>query len=250
MLSRIAGSLRRLAVHSWFAFAIICGVMAGLLSAQMPTHGEIAADILNGLSLAERANVSLSDLPDQDSVEFEIFATAVIEGQERAIESLQEAATTTTRSVVGVSDVDALRDVKGVAVEFSQNYMSLIDTLRDGQRTQRALMDPSNLNAGSVLSLQAQSDEFSVALNAGWDLLPDLSTKLGWALVDMPTADNEKITTLLISEPERASLIHMLETYNFGDAITVDSPERSQAGASAKLLWTFLSMPWETTESQ
>ena len=111
-------------------------------------------------------------------------------------------------------------------------------------------MDPSNLNAGSVLSLQAQSDEFSVALNAGWDLLPDLSTKLGWALVDMPTADNEKITTLLISEPERASLIHMLETYNFGDAITVDSPERSQAGASAKLLWTFLSMPWETTESQ
>jgi hypothetical protein len=55
---------------------------------------------------------------------------------------------------------------------------------------------------------------------------------------------------LLISEAERASLIHLLETYNFGDDITVDSLERSQAGASAKLLWTFLTMPWETTESQ
>jgi hypothetical protein len=216
----------------------------------MPTPGEIAADILNGLRLAERANVSLSDLPDQTSVEFETFATAVIEGQERAIGSLQEAATTTTRSVVGVSDVDALREVKSVAVEFSQNYLSLIDALRDGQRTQRALMDPSNLNTGSILSLQAQSDQFIVALNAGWDILPDLATKLGWALVDMPTEDNEKITTLLISEAERASLIGMLETYNFGDDIAIDSPERSRAGASAALLWQFLNMPWETTESQ
>jgi len=224
--------------------------MAGPLSAQIPTPGEIAADILNGLRLAERANVSLSDLPDQTSVEFETFATAVIEGQERAIGSLQEAATTTTRSVVGVSDVDALREVKSVAVEFSQNYLSLIDALRDGQRTQRALMDPSNLNTGSILSLQAQSDQFIVALNAGWDILPDLATKLGWALVDMPTEDNEKITTLLISEAERASLIGMLETYNFGDDIAIDSPERSRAGASAALLWQFLNMPWETTESQ
>ena len=250
MLSRIECPLLRLAVHSWCAFAIISGVLAGHLSAQMPTPGEIAADILNGLRLAERANASLGDLPDQNEVSFEIFATAVIEGQERAIGSLQEAATTTTRSVVSVTDVDALPDVRGVAIEFSQNYLSLIDTLRNGQRTQKALMDPRNLNAGSILSLQAQSDQFSVALNAGWDILPDLATKLGWALVDMPTEDNEKITTLLISEAERASLIGMLETYNFGDDIAIDSPERSRAGASATLLWQFLNMPWETTESQ
>ena len=250
MLSRIECRLLRLAVHSWFAFTIIYGVLAGHLSAQVPTHGEIAADILNGLRLAERANLSLGDLPEQNAVSFEIFATAVIEAQERAIGSLQEAETTTMRSVVGVRDVDALPDVRGVAIEFSQNYLSLIDALRDGQRTQRALMDPSNSNAGSILSLQAQSDQFSVALNAGWDLVPELATKLGWALVDMPTADNETITTLLISETERASLIHMLETYNFGEDLTVDSLERSQAGASAKLLWTFLNMSWETTESQ
>ena len=250
MLSRIEYPLLRLAINGCLAFAVISGVLAGHLSAQMPTRGEIAADILNGLRLAERANVSLSDLPDQNSVEFETFANAVLEGQEGAIESLQEAAMTTTRSVGAVSDVDALRDVKGVAVEFGRNYLSLIDALRDGQRTQRALMDPSNSNAGSILSLQAQSDQFSVALNAGWDLLPELATKLGWALVDMPTADNETITTLLISETERASLIHMLETYNFGEDLTVDSLERSQAGASAKLLWTFLTMPGETTESQ
>ena len=241
---------RRRAVQCYFAFVIIYGGMAGHPSAQMPTRGEIAADILNGLRLAERANVSLSDMPGQNSVEFETFANAVLEGQERAIESLQEAAMTTTRSVGGVSDADVLRDVKGVANEFSQNYLSLIDALRDGQRTQRALMDPSNSNAGSIVSLQAQSDQFSVALNAGWDLVPELATKLGWALVDMPTADNEKITTLLISETERANLIHVLETYNFGEDLTVDSPERSPAGAAAKLLWTFLNMPWETTESQ
>jgi hypothetical protein len=66
----------------------------------------------------------------------------------------------------------------------------------------------------------------------------------------MPTEDNEKITTLLISETERASIIRMLETYNFGADIMVDSPDRSQAGASAKLLWTFLNMPWETTDPQ
>jgi len=250
VLSRIECRLLRLAVHSWFAFTIIYGVLAGHLSAQVPTHGEIAADILNGLRLAERANLSLGDLPEQNAVSFEIFATAVIEAQERAIGSLQEAAATTTRSVTGVTDVDALPDVRGVATEFSQNYLSLIDSLRNGQRTQKALMDPRNLNAGSILSLQAQSDQFSVAMNAGWDMLPDLATKLGWALVDMPTEDNEKITTLLISEAERASLIGMLETYNFGDDIAIDSPERSRAGASAALLWQFLNMPWETTESQ
>ena len=241
---------RRRAVQFYFAFVIIYGGMAGHPSAQMPTHGEIAADILSGLRLAERANVSLGEMPDQNSVSFEIFANAVIEGQENAIGSLQEAAATTTRSVVGVPDVDELPDVEEVAIEFSQSYLSLIDVLRTGQRVQRALMDPRNLNAGSILSLQAQSDQFSVAMNAGWDMLPVLATKLGWALVDMPTEDNEKITTLLISEAERASIIRMLETYNFGDDITVDSPERSQAGASAKLLWTFLNMPWETTEAQ
>lgn len=250
MLSRIECPLLRLAVNSCSAFAIIYGVMTGHLSAQMPTHGEIAADILNGLRLAERANVSLGEMPDQNSVSFETFANAVIEGQERAIGSLQEAATTTTSSVVGVPDVDELPDVEGVAIEFSQNYLSLIDVLRNGQRVQKALMDPRNLNAGSILSLQAQSDQFSVAMNAGWDMLPVLAAKLGWALVDMPTEDNEKITTLLISEAERASIIRMLETYNFGDDITVDSTGRSQAGASAKLMWTFLNMSWETTDPQ
>ena len=241
---------RRLAIQFCFAFVILCGVLAGHLSAQMPTHGEIAADILNGLRLAERAHVSLGEMPDRSSVSFETFANAVIEGQEKAIGSLQEAATTTTSSVVGVPDGDELPDVEGVAIEFSQNYLSLIDVLRNGQRVQRALMDPRNLNAGSILSLQAQSDQFSVAMNAGWDMLPVLATKLGWALVDMPTEDNEKITTLLISETERANIIRMLETYNFGADITVDSPDRSQAGASAKLLWTFLNMPWETTDPQ
>ena len=241
---------RRRAGQFYFAFVIISGVLAGHLSAQMPTHGEIAADILSGLRLAERAHVSLGEMPDRSSVSFETFANAVIEAQERAIGSLQEAATTTTSSVVGVPDVDELPDVEGVAIEFSQNYLSLIDVLRNGQRVQRALMDPRNLNAGSILSLQAQSDQFSVAMNAGWDMLPVLATKLGWALVDMPTEDNEKITTLLISEAERASIIRMLETYNFGADITGDSPDRSQAGASAKLLWTFLNMPWETTDPQ
>lgn len=241
---------RRLAGQFYFAFVIISGVLAGHLSAQMPTHGEIAADILSGLRLAERAHVSLGEMPDRSSVSFETFANAVIEGQEKAIGSLQEAATTTTSSVVGVPDGDELPDVEGVAIEFSQNYLSLIDVLRNGQRVQRALMDPRNLNAGSILSLQAQSDQFSVAMNAGWDMLPVLATKLGWALVDMPTEDNEKITTLLISETERASIIRMLETYNFGADIMVDSPDRSQAGASAKLLWTFLNMPWETTDPQ
>ena len=241
---------RRLAGQFYFAFVIIYGVLAGHLSAQMPTHGEIAADILSGLRLAERAHVSLGEMPDRNSVSFETFASAVIEGQERAIGSLQEAATTTTSSVVGVPDGDELPDVEGVAIELSQNYLSLIDVLRNGQRVQRALMDPRNLNAGSILSLQAQSDQFSVAMTAGWDMLPVLATKLGWALVDMPTEDNEKITTLLISETERASIIRMLETYNFGADIMVDSPDRSQAGASAKLLWTFLNMPWETTDPQ
>ena len=241
---------RRRAVQCYFAFIIIYGGMAGYPSAQVPTHGEIAADILSGLRLAERANVSLGEMPDQNSVSFEIFANAVIEGQENAIGSLQEAAATTTRSVVGVPDVDELPDVEEVAIEFSQSYLSLIDVLRTGQRVQRALMDPRNLNAGSILSLQAQSDQFSVAMYDGWDMLPVLATKLGWALVEMPTEDNEKITTLLISEAERVSIIRMLETYNFGDDISVDSPERSQAGASAKLLWTFLNMPWETTEAQ
>jgi hypothetical protein len=241
---------RRLAGQFYFAFVIIYGVLAGHLSAQMPTHGEIAADILSGLRLAERANVSLGEMPDRNSVSFETFASAVIEGQERAIGILQEAATTTTSSVVGVPDGDELPDVEGVAIELSQNYLSLIDVLRNGQRVQRALMDPRNLNAGSILSLQAQSDQFSVAMTAGWDMLPVLATKLGWALVDMPTEDNEKITTLLISETERASIIRMLETYNFGADIMVDSPDRSQAGASAKLLWTFLNMPWETTDPQ
>ena len=241
---------RRLAGQFYFAFVIISGVLAGHLSAQMPTHGEIAADILSGLRLAERAHVSLGEMPDRNSVSFETFASAVIEGQERAIGILQEAATTTTSSVVGVPDDDELPDVEGVAIELSQNYLSLIDVLRNGQRVQRALMDPRNLNAGSILSLQAQSDQFSVAMNAGWDMLPVLATKLGWALVDMPTEDNEKITTLLISETERASIIRMLETYNFGADIMVDSPDRSQAGASAKLLWTFLNMPWETTDPQ
>lgn len=241
---------RRLAGQFYFAFVIISGVLAGHLSAQMPTHGEIAADILSGLRLAERAHVSLGEMPDRSSVSFETFANAVIEGQERAIGSLQEAATTTTSSVVGVPDGDELPDVEGVAIEFSQNYLSLIDVLRNGQRVQRALMDPRNLNTGSILSLQAQSDQFSVAMNAGWDMLPVLATKLGWALVDMPTEDNEKITTLLISETERANIIRMLESYNFGVDITVDSPDRFQAGASAKLLWTFLNMPWETTDPQ
>ena len=241
---------RRLAGQFYFAFVIIYGVLAGHLSAQMPTHGEIAADILSGLRLAERAHVSLGEMPDRNSVSFETFASAVIEGQERAIGILQEAATTTTSSVVGVPDGDELPDVEGVAIELSQNYLSLIDVLRNGQRVQRALMDPRNLNAGSILSLQAQSDQFSVARTAGWDMLPVLATKLGWALVDMPTEDNEKITTLLISETERASIIRMLETYNFGADIMVDSPDRSQAGASAKLLWTFLNMPWETTDPQ
>ena len=241
----------RFAAKFYFACIILHAVMASHLSAQMPTHGEITGDILNGLRLAERANVSLGEIPDQNSVSFEAFAIGIIQAQESAIGSLQEAATLTTSSVVGVSqDVADGVDVAGIASEFSQNYLTLIDVLRNGQRVQRALMDPRNLNAGSILSLQAQSDQFSVALNAGWDMLPILATKLGWVLVDMPTEDNEKITTLLISEAERASIIRMLETYNFGADITGDSPDRSQAGASAKLLWTFLNMPWETTDPQ
>ena len=116
---------------------------------------------------------------------------------------------------------------------------------RNPRRTMITISTVSLSVAISIISTQ-----FSVAMMDGWDMLPVLATKLGWALVEMPAEDNEKITTLLISEAERVSIIRMLETYNFGDDISVDSPERSQAGASAKLLWTFLNMPWETTDPQ
>ena len=242
---------RRFAVQFYFAFVIICGVLVVHPSAQAPTHGSITGDILNGLSFADRAHISLNQLPDQNSVSFEVFAIAIIEAQERAIENLQEAATLTTSSVVGVSpQVADGADVAVIANDFGKTYLTLINALRNGQRLQRAYMDPRNLNADSILSLQAQADQFNEAMNSGWEMLPALTTKLGWALVVVPAEDDEEYTTLLISETEKASLMDLLETYNFGDDITVDPPGRSQAGASAKLLWSFLNMPWETTDSQ